>query len=320
VVPKTGIVDPAYADAAFKLQAGEVSAPVQGQFGTALLRVVKIEPGDTRTLEQAADEIKRELALERAKRQVQEVRDKIEDERLDGKTLVQTAEKLGLKMRTIEATDRSGRDPSGKPIAGLPANVDVIGAAFRSEVGQENEPLQLPGGEGYVWFDVLAVTPSRERPLEEIRDQVEARWRDDQIADRLKMRTTEMLERLKGGATLAEIATANKLKLQTATGLKRGSATSGFPLRALAEIFRVPNGAPGVADGESATDRIVFRVTKAETPPFDANSPVGQRLIETLDRTLADEIVAQYLARLQTDIGVTINQNALNQVTGAATN
>lgn len=320
VVTKAGMVDPAYADAVFALKAGEVSAPVQGQFGTALLRVVKIEPGETRTLGQVAEEIKRDLALERAKRQVQEVRDKIDDERLDGKTLAQAAEKLGLKMRIIEATDRSGRDSSGKPIADLPANVDVIGAAFRSEVGQENEPLQLPGGEGYVWFDVLAVTPSRERKLDEIRDQVEARWRDDQIADRLKTRTTEMLERLKGGATLAKIASANKLKLQTATGLKRGNATSGFPLRALAEIFRVPDGAPGVADGESATDRIVFRVTKTETPPFDANSPVGQRLVETLDRTLADEIVTQYLARLQTDIGVTINQNALNQVTGAATN
>ncbi|HWP27780.1 MAG TPA: SurA N-terminal domain-containing protein [Xanthobacteraceae bacterium] len=320
MVAKTAMVDPAYADAAFSLKAGEVSAPVQGQFGTALLRVVKIEPGETRTLEQVTDEIKRDLALERAKRQLQEVRDKLEDERLDGKTLAQAAEKLGLKMRTIEAADRSGRDPNGKPIADLPANIDVIGAAFRSEVGQENEPLQLPGGEGYVWFDVLAVMPSRERKLDEIKDQVEARWRDDQIADRLKARTTEVLERLKGGATLAEIASANKLKLQTATGLKRGSAAAGFPLRALAEIFRVPNGAAGVAEGESATDRIVFRVTKTETPPFDANAPEGRRLVETLDRTLADEIVAQYLARLQTDIGVSINQNALNQVTGAAAN
>jgi peptidyl-prolyl cis-trans isomerase D len=319
-VAKAGMVDPAYADAAFALKEGEVSAPVKGQFGIALLRIVKIEPGETRTLEQVAMEIKREIALERAKREVQDVRDKIEDERLDGKTLAQAAEKLGLKMRTIEAVDRSGRDPNGKPIADLPANVDVVGAAFRSEVGQENEPLPIPGGEGYVWFDVLAVTPSRERKLDEIRDQVEARWRDDQIGDRLKARTSEMVERLKGGATLAEIASANKLKLQTATGLKRGSASSGFSLRALAEIFRVPNGAPGVADGATATERIVFRVTKTETPPFDANSPEGKRLVETIDRTLADEVVAQYLARLQTDIGVSINQNALNQVTGAATN
>jgi peptidyl-prolyl cis-trans isomerase D len=319
-VTKSEMIDPAFANAAFALKAGEVSAPVQGQFGIALLRVVQIVPAETRTLEQVADEIKRELALERAKRQVQDVRDKIEDERLDGKTLAQAAEKLGLKIRAIEAIDRSGRDPNGKPIADLPANVDVIGAAFRSEVGKENEPLQLPGGDGYVWYDVLAVTPSRERPLEEVKDLVEARWRDDQIAERLKSRSAEMLERLKAGATLAEIADANKLKLQTAAGLKRGSTSGNIPARALADIFRAPTGAAGVAEGEAATDRIVFRVTKTETPPFSADSPEGKRLIETLERTLADEIVAQYLARLQNEIGVSINQNALNQIIGATGN
>jgi peptidyl-prolyl cis-trans isomerase D len=317
IVTKARMIDPAFADAAFALKASEVSAPITGQFGVAILRVVKIEPGQTQPFEKVAPDIKRELAMERATREVQSVRDKVEDERLDGKTLAQAAEKLGLKLRTIEAIDRSGRDPDGKPIADLPAGVDVVSAAFQSDVGADNESLPIQGG-GTVWFDVVSVTPSRDRPLDEVKSQVETRWRDDQISDRLKAKTTEMLDKLKNGATLAELAAADNLKVQTATGLRRGNAMTGFPLRALNEIFRVAKGASGVADGETATDRIVFRVTDIAVPPFDPETPEAKRVIEAMQRSIADEIFSQYVQRAQNDVGVTINENALNQVIGGA--
>ena len=47
-VTKSGIIDPAVADAAFALKEGEVSAPVQGQFGAVIVTVLKIEPEVTR--------------------------------------------------------------------------------------------------------------------------------------------------------------------------------------------------------------------------------------------------------------------------------
>ena len=93
--------------------------------------------------------------------------------------------KLGLTARTIEAVDRSGRGPDGKPVAGLPKAPDVVAAAFATDVGVDNEPLQLPNG-GYSGSTSTGITPSRDRTLDEVKDQVEARWRDDEIAKRLK--------------------------------------------------------------------------------------------------------------------------------------
>ena len=49
-VAKADIIDPAVADAAFALKPGEVSQPVKGRFGTALLQVNKIEPGEEKTI------------------------------------------------------------------------------------------------------------------------------------------------------------------------------------------------------------------------------------------------------------------------------
>ncbi len=319
MMTKAAMVDPALAEAAFALKAGEVSAPIEGRFVIALVRVAKIEPQETKPIEKVSDEIKRQLAQERAAREVSTVRDKVEDQRLDGKTLEQAAEAAGLKLREVDSVDRSGRDPAGKPVTDLPSGVDVLSAVFRADVGGDNEPLTVQGG-GFVWYDVTNVTPARERPLDEVKTQVEQRWRDDQITDRLKAKTNEMLEKLKSGTALSAIATANKLKLQTATGLRREKAVTGFPLRALRDIFRVAKDAAGVADGEGPTDRIVFRVTEITAPTLDPASPDAKNLADQLKRTLADDIFAQYLAQLQNDIGISINQNALNQVIGVSPN
>jgi peptidyl-prolyl cis-trans isomerase D len=319
LMTKAAMVDSALADAAFALKAGEVSAPIEGRFIIALVRVAKVEPQETKPLEKVSDEIKRQLAQDRAAREVSTVRDKVEDQRLDGKTLEQAAEAAGLKLREVDFVDRSGRDPAGKPVADLPSGVDVLSAVFRADVGGDNEPLTVQGG-GFVWYDVTNVTPARERPLDEVKAQVEQRWRDDQITDRLKAKTTEMLEKLKTGTPLSEIAAANKLKLQTAKDLKREKAVTGFPLRALRDIFRVAKGSPGVADGEGPTDKIVFRVTDITTPALDPASPDAKSLADQIKRTFADDIFAQYLAQLQSDIGISINQNALNQIVGVSPN
>ena len=83
-------------------------------------------------------------------------------------------------------------------------------------------------------------------------------------------------------------------------------------------IFRSAKGAAGVTDGETTTDCIVFRVTDIVVPPFDAASAEAKRVVDILQRSLTEELIAQYMTRLQTDIGVSVNQNAFNLATGAA--
>ncbi|WP_139094412.1 peptidyl-prolyl cis-trans isomerase, partial [Acinetobacter baumannii] len=47
LITKSAIIDPAIAAAAFSLPTGEISQPVKGQFGVALVKIGKIEPGTT---------------------------------------------------------------------------------------------------------------------------------------------------------------------------------------------------------------------------------------------------------------------------------
>jgi len=315
MVAKSDIIDPAVADAAFSLKPGETSAPVKGRFGTVLLQVGKIEPGEEKTYEQVAAQIKREMAESRAKSDVGNLRDKIEDERAAGSTLAETAKKLGIKSVSIEAVDRSGRGLDGKPVTGLPQTPNVISAAFASDVGVDTDPLQLPGG-GYLYYDVTGVTPSRERPLEEVKDQVTARWRDDEIAKRLQAKADDLVGKLKAGTSFAQAASEAGLNVQTAKDLQRGKSGGFIPAKTIEAVFRTPKGTPATAEGGKETERFVFRVTDVVDPPFEAGTPQGQAITTTLQNSYTDDLVSEYIARLENDFGVTVNPSALSQVVG----
>ncbi len=317
MVSKSGIIDPAVADAAFALKPGEISAPVKGSFGTMLLEIGKIEPGTQKSYDEVAPQIRRELAENRAKSEIGALRDKLEDERAAGSTLAETAKKLGLTSRTIEAVDRSGRGPDDKPIADLPKSPNIVAAAFASDVGVDNDPQQLPGG-GYLWYDVTGITPSRERTLDEVKDQVVAHWRDDEIAKRLQSKADDMLGKLKAGTTLAQVATETGLKVETAIDLQRGKPGGFAPAKLVETAFKTPKDAPGIAAGDQGTARFVFRVTAVTDPKIDAASPEYKKTSTALQSAYADDLVSAYVARLETDLGVTMNQQAIIQVIGGA--
>jgi peptidyl-prolyl cis-trans isomerase D len=113
-VTRSDIVDPAVANAAFSLAEGAVTGPVTGRFGTVMLHVSKIEPSSTRPFADVEADLKRDIASERAKDEANKIRDKIEEELGGGARLEEISQKLNLKLRTIEAVDRSGRTPAGE--------------------------------------------------------------------------------------------------------------------------------------------------------------------------------------------------------------
>jgi peptidyl-prolyl cis-trans isomerase D len=315
LIAKSAVIDPAIADAAFSLPSGEVSQPVQGRFGSALVRIGKIEPGVELTYESVASNLKKDIAIERARKSVAELRDKMEDERGGGAGVIEAAQKLGLTAVTVDAVDRSGRLPNGQLVANIPRGLDVVSQAFNSDVGVDNDPISFNGG--YVWYDVLAITPSRERNLEEVKDQVEARWRDDQIASRLKTKAMEMVQKLEHSGSLADEAPAVGSKVETASGFKRDASPPGVPSSVITAAFRTPKDGVGQTAGTGGSEWIVFRVTDVSVPPVDLGSDDMKKLKETLERGLTDEQVAQYVTKLESDIGTTINQAAFAQVTGA---
>jgi len=308
-VKKSDILDPAVADAAFALKDGEVSAPVRGRFGTVIVTATKIEPEVDKSFAEVASQIRSDIAAERAKTEVQSLHDKIEDDRAGGASLEQAAKKLNLPVGSFEV-DRSGRDASGK-VVNLPHAGQVISAAFNSDVGIDNDPIEADGG--YIWNSVVGITPAHDRTLVEVKSEVEARWRADEIASRLKAKASDVLDKLKAGTPFDALAKADGLTLQTADKLKRQVAGGTVSPKIIVAVFHTAKDAFGSVEGEQPDQWYVFRVTGVTDPKPDANVAELQNLDDVVKKQLVDDIQGQYVTSVEDNLGISVNQAALQQ-------
>ena len=210
--------------------------------------------------------------------------------------------------------DRSGRLPNGQAASNIPLGLDLVAQAFNSDVGVDNEPISFRGG--YVWYEVLGITPPRDRTLDEVKDQVEARWRDDEIAARLRTKATELVKRLNDGGKLADEASALGVKVETAANFKREATLPGLPAGVITAAFRTPKDAVGQTEAAGGSQWIVFRVTDVNVPAVNLEAEDVKKLKDTLQRALNEEQWAEYVAKLEKDIGTTINEAAVAQVIG----
>jgi peptidyl-prolyl cis-trans isomerase D len=312
---KADILDPAVGDAAFALKEGEVSAPVKGRFGAAIVTVTKIEPAEDKSVADVAAQVRKDIAAERAKAEVRSIHDKIEDERAGGSTLEEAAEKLKLPSVTYEV-DFSGREQTGKPLANLGRLGPVVKAAFNSDVNVDNEPVEADGG--YIWYSVAGITPSHDRKLEEVKSEVETRWREDEIATRLKAKAADLLDKLKSGNDLEGVAKANDLTVEKADKIRRGKPSGNISASMANSIFHTAKDAYGSSEGDKPSAWIVFRVTDVTTPKLEANSTYEKSISDVVRSRTADDVFGEYLAWLEDELGTSVNRAALAQALGGS--
>lgn len=311
---RSEMVDPAVAEAAFALAPGAVSGPVKGRFGTVLVQVTNVETESVRPFEQVADELKREIARERARTAITDLHDKIEDQRAGARPLAEIARENGLPLVSVPATDRSGRDKDGNPVQNLPDREAVLNAAFSSDIGVDNEALRTRD-EGYVWFEVTGIQPARDKTFEEARPQVAEQWRSEEISRRLSERAREFVERLNKGETVEAVAADAGAAPKTATDLGRRVAKDDLSVDVVNRIFSVPVDTAASADA-GGDARVIFKVTGATVPPFMTTTQEAASMTDQLRLMLADDLIAQYVAQARQELGVRINQDAVRKAVG----
>jgi len=309
---KAEMLDQAVAEAAFGLEQGAVSAPIAGRFGPVLVRVTQVQPEAVRPFEEVAADLRREIAVERAQGQVEKIHDEIEDLRAGAKPLADIAREKGLTLIQVPAVDANGLDKAGSPV-NLPEKDAVVKAAFASDIGVDNEALRT--ATGYVWYDVTGIEPSREKTLDEVREQVAAQWRQDQVAQRLSERARGLAERLEKGEAVEAVAQEAGVPVKNAADLSRNAAKDDLAVEAVNRIFAVPVGKAGhAASGEG---RAVFKVTAATVPPLVTTTQQAQNTETQLRNAYGDDLISQYIAQVRQELEVTINQQALRRATGS---
>lgn len=314
LVAKSGLADSKVADAAFALGEGEVSAPITGALATVIIKVEAIEPEKVTSFEDAKENIRETIAMERAADVILDKHNQIEDERASGAGLADVAKTLGLEHRVIEAVDRRGNGMGGAPVENLPNKQALISAIFESEPGIENDPIETED-HGLIWYDVIEVIPSSIPPFDEVREKVAADWRSREEQEKLAAKARRLVEEARGGKNLEEIASSLGLEVKDSEPFKRQAGDENLPPAAMAQAFALLGDGYGSASADGGKRRIVFQVTSVEPPP--AQSDIETEALKTsFGPQFADDFVTQYIAGLVKKYGVTRNEAVFNQITG----
>jgi peptidyl-prolyl cis-trans isomerase D len=309
---KDNIPDKAIADAAFSLKENQVSDVIKGAFGPVIIRVTKVTPEVAQPLETVKEDIRKALAVAEASRVLLDVHDSYEDARAGGASMKEAADKLKIKLVTIDAIDRAAQRPDGSVVADLPQSADLLRAVFESETDVENPPINI-GGSGFVFYEVNGITPARDRTLDEVHDKALADWRAEETQTRLLAKGKELEKRLKDGDTLEKIGAELSLETQTKRGLKRAADDADFGQAGVAAVFSVAPNAVGLTPSPAGDAQLLFKVTEAFEPASSGPDAVPDDQQRVFSSGLADDVLDELVAALQTAYGVSIDRNAIAQ-------
>lgn len=276
-----------------------IVGPVETPLGPSLYRVNAIIAARTTPFEEAKATLLKDLALDRAKKQILDDAPHIEDLVAGGATLEEIASETVMELGHV------GLD--GTTPEGVPADPAFLAAAGKASVGEEADPIQLADG-GIATLRVDSIDPPAVIPLADIRDRVAADWTSDQTAAALQTLADGEVADLKAGTTFADVAKRLDLPIQAAGPLTRGDVVPGTPSELVADIFAA---APGGAVTRRDGDAVILAVL-ATTTPLDladpANADVLARLQQQYDEQIRGDMLALYTGALRSAAGVTVNQ------------
>ncbi|HWM32196.1 MAG TPA: peptidyl-prolyl cis-trans isomerase [Methyloceanibacter sp.] len=313
-VTRGELADPVIAEAAFSLEKDKVSEPITGKLGSVvLLRVTAIEPGKSLTYEEAKADIEKKLLKDRAGGAIFDLHDKIEDELASGAQLAEIADKLKLTYQSIDQVDRQGKQPDGSTVT-LPAQKEVLNAAFATDTGVENDPIDAKD-EGVIWYEVLGITPEQLKPFDQVKDEVAKLWRTDEMRNRAATYGQELVDSLTGGKTLEDLGKELNTEVLTSDALKRDGITVNVLPPTVAQAFTLPEGGYGSAASAIGEGRIVFKVDKVNPPTTLQESEIT-RLKQQIGLLISEDAIAEYFSALESRYGVSINEQALAKLVG----
>ncbi|WP_350334046.1 peptidyl-prolyl cis-trans isomerase [Coralliovum pocilloporae] len=305
--------DAGVADAAFSLTEGTVSDVLAGTFGSIVIRLAEVKPAAVQPLSEVEGEIRASIAAQKAENEILDLHDAIEDERAGGSNLEQVAEKLGMPIEIVTDADASGALEAGGQLEGLTLQNEALRAVFGADAGEEINALDV-SGRGFVWVETTSVKAARDRTLDEVRDQAIAAWKEAETAKAVEAFGQELAGLIKSGDGTMDLLAASLGLSVVDTGAIKRTDQSALPPSVATAAFDKPQGTIDVLPGSNATDRIVYHVTEVKDPAFFKEAAENQPIANGVANEVQNELISQYVFKLQSELGVTINQRAVNAI------
>ncbi|WP_278348079.1 SurA N-terminal domain-containing protein [Stutzerimonas kunmingensis] len=222
-----GVYDPAFEDALYALNEGEVSAPVKSEFGWHIIKLLGVQSPEVPAFESLKPQLVRELKAQQVEQRFVETSKQLEDSAFEASDLAQPAQELGLMVQTTEAFGRDGGE-------GITANRQVIQAAFSDEVlvdGANSSVIELDPDTSIALRVKEHLKPAA-IPLADVREDIVQQLQRSLAAEAARAKGEQLLADLRKGQQPND---AQWLAVEAATRSQEGVAPA-----LLQAVFRMP--------------------------------------------------------------------------------
>ncbi|MEZ5463074.1 SurA N-terminal domain-containing protein [Dokdonella sp.] len=302
-----GMTDPAFEEALYALEKGQVSDPVLSSEGYHIIEVRDIRPGAARSFEEVREELASEYAESERERAYNELSGRLIDLSYEDSTsLAPAAAELGLKVEKTELFSRSGG-------SGLAGNPEVVRAAFSDPVllqGNNSDQVEL-GPNHMAVVRVSEHKPATPKPMAEVKDQVEQRVIAERVSKQAQERADELFARLEKGESLPALAQELTLEVQDQQGIGRSAVNVDQAL--VSAAFALPRPAGGKSEfslvtlgGDSFALLELKGVTDAD--PAAADQPTREAARNTIKQANADAAAREFVAALRAGMEIEISE------------
>ncbi|MEM7748654.1 MAG: SurA N-terminal domain-containing protein [Pseudomonadota bacterium] len=314
LVTKAQLIDPKIRDAAFALEKDKISDVVEGRFSPVLLKVTTVEEGKVPTFDEIKDKLRERLAELQAAGEIRKLQDKVDDNRLAGKSLKEISDLLGITYKKVDNVERSGNGVDGKPAYTVGGGANIVSTAFGSSVGVENEVVELADG-GYAWVRVLKVNKSTQKPYDSVQDGVKKLWSENQTAAEVSKLAKSLSEKVKAGTSIEDVAKTAGAELKTSPAFKRNDSLPDLPAAGVQRAFALKSGETASTASPDGKTRVVFSVKEIKAAQKGKKED-EERLDQEILGQLRTDTIAQYVGALRKRMGVDLNQQLIDQTVG----
>jgi peptidyl-prolyl cis-trans isomerase D len=258
-VIEKGTLVPSVENAIFKLKQGEISAPVESEFGYHIITLTALKPAVIKPLDEVKNEVAAELKKQKAAKKYSELAETFTNtvyEQAD--SLKPVADKLGLVVQNASGVSRTASPaPGGAPYN----NAKFLAALFSNEslkTKRNTEAVEIAPST-LIAGRVVDFTPASKRPLAEV---------DAQIRQRVTMEEAAKLAAKAGADKLAAVQKSGDAAGFGGAKIVSRSKAEGVNPLAMASIMRADTSKLPAYVGVDipGTGYGVYRINKVQQP------------------------------------------------------
>jgi peptidyl-prolyl cis-trans isomerase D len=292
------------AEVIFADDESEIIGPVESAIGPALFRINAVLESSEIGFEAARDDLAAELAAEAARREIDDMREELDDLLASGATLEELAEDTEMTLGTLDYTPVSEE--------GIAAYDNFRDAAEAAEESDFPELLELSDG-GLFALRLDEIVPPTLPPLDEIADEVAEAWTNSALRDAVAERASELVAQLATGAALEDLGDTAEERL-----IRRQDLLPDLPPTTVPQVFQMDaEGDIVMIPGADTAHVIRLDAINSATRDGPDTSVLLLILEQTVAQSIATDIFEAYGQATQAEAGFTTNSAVINSVHAA---